>query len=268
MAVLAASAMSGLSVITASKDLSACSLDLISVWVVAMSAVPLTWRLVTAPPKPSLTPWQRCDRPTLFCSWMTQRIFLAPWSLKRWPAARPATTSSWPTCVIAPSDWDTSAPELSVMIGMPADLAAASALLTASGLGTETASPSTFWETAAWISCASFCGSLFDGLQISLTPSACAAASAPFLTTDQNEPSSEWVTIAMVMSPSWDAFELELLLGVFELGFVLVSAPVSVLLEPPQAATNTASAKATIRTTRLLMRLTAQHSPRSEPGSR
>jgi hypothetical protein len=37
IAVFAAAAMSGLSAITPSKDLSACSLDLISVCVVAMS---------------------------------------------------------------------------------------------------------------------------------------------------------------------------------------------------------------------------------------
>src|SRR5690242_8303789 len=84
------------------------------------------------------------------------------------------------------------------MIGMPASEACLSAPLMASAFGTDTARPSTFWETAASISCASFCGSLLDGLQISLTPSAFAAACAPFLTTDQNEPSSLWVTIAIV----------------------------------------------------------------------
>src|SRR3954468_4171426 len=85
------------------------------------------------------------------------------------------------------------------MIGMPAALALASESLIALAFGTETARPLTFCETAASISCACFCGSLFDGLQVSLTPSALAAASAPFLTTDQKEPSSECVTIAMVM---------------------------------------------------------------------
>ena len=49
------------------------------------------------------------------------------------------------------------------MIGIPADLALASEPLMASAFGTETARPSTFWEIAASISCASFCGSLFDG---------------------------------------------------------------------------------------------------------
>src|SRR3954449_5773564 len=89
------------------------------------------------------------------------------------------------------------------MIGMPADFASASAPLIASAFGTDTASPSTFWETAAEISCASFCGSLLEGLQMSLTPESLAACSAPFLTTDQNEPSSLWVTIAIVRLPPW-----------------------------------------------------------------
>src|SRR3954467_12429622 len=89
------------------------------------------------------------------------------------------------------------------MIGMPAAFALASELLIASAFGTETARPSTFCDTAASISCASFCGSLFDGLQISLTPSSLAACWAPFLTTDQNEPSSLWVTIAKVRPLPW-----------------------------------------------------------------
>src|SRR3954463_14757268 len=84
------------------------------------------------------------------------------------------------------------------MIGMPASEAFLSEPFVASAFGTDTASPSTFWEIAASISCASFWGSLLDGLQINFTPSALAAASAPFLTTDQNEPSSLWVTIANV----------------------------------------------------------------------
>src|SRR3954470_10462235 len=203
IAVLAAEAMSGFSEMTPSKDLSACSLDLISVCVVAMSAVPLTWRLVTAPPKPCFTPSQRCCRPMLFCSWITQRTFLTPAALSFAPAALPAIVSASPTCVIAPSHSESSAPEFSVMIGMPAALAFASESLIALALGTETARPSTFCETAASMSCASFCGSLFDGLQISLTPSSLAACWAPFLTTDQNEPSSLGVTIANVSRVPW-----------------------------------------------------------------
>src|SRR4051812_12119883 len=84
------------------------------------------------------------------------------------------------------------------MIGIPADLALASEPWIALAFGTETASPSTFCEIAASISCACFCGSLLEGLQTSLTPASLDACSAPFLTTDQNEPSSECVTIAKV----------------------------------------------------------------------
>src|SRR3954449_10925934 len=84
------------------------------------------------------------------------------------------------------------------MIGMPADFALASAPLIASALGTETAMPSTFCDTAAEMSWASFWGSLFDGLQMSLVPSSLDACWAPFFTTDQNEPSSLCVTIANV----------------------------------------------------------------------
>src|SRR4051812_39197354 len=147
------------------------------------------------------------------------------------------------------------------MIGMPASVACLRAPLIASALGTETASPSTFWETAAWISCASFCGSLLDGLQISLTPSDLAAASAPFLTTDQNEPSSEWVTIATVRlgaSAALDAVVVD------DESFLVPSA----FLTSPQAAANTARAATINSTRRLWKRLTTQHSPRSEPGSR
>src|SRR6266496_2656010 len=61
------------------------------------------------------------------------------------------------------------------MIGIPAAVALASAPLIASAFGTETARPSTFCDTAASISCASFWGSLFEGLQMSLTPSSSAA---------------------------------------------------------------------------------------------
>src|SRR4051812_3929202 len=89
------------------------------------------------------------------------------------------------------------------MIGMPAAFALPSEPLIASAFGTETASPSTFCDTAASISCASFCGSLLEGLQISFTPSALAAAWAPFFTTDQNEPSSLCVTIANVRPDPW-----------------------------------------------------------------
>ena len=101
----AATAMSGLSVRTASIELSDCSLDWISVSVVWMSLTPLTWRFSTSPPKPFLAPSQRWFRPMLDCSWMTQRSFLAPASLNLAPAPSPAIVSVCPTCVIAPSSW-------------------------------------------------------------------------------------------------------------------------------------------------------------------
>src|SRR3954447_6975225 len=242
IADFAAEAMSGLSAMTPSNDLSACSLDLISVCVVAMSAVPLTCRLVTAPPKPCLTPSQRCWRPMLFCSWMTQRTFLTPSDFSRAPAARPAIVSVWPTCVIAPSRWKSSAPEFRVTIGMPAALAFASESLIALALGTDTASPSTFCEIAAEISCACFWGSLFDGLQMSWTPSSLAACWAPFLTTDQNEPSSLWVTIANFRLLPWVRSTFA--------GLLLVDDPLAVELElllsdPPQPTANAAKASTT-----------------------
>ena len=55
--------------------------------------------------------------------------------------------------------------------------------------------PSTFSVTAASISCACFCGSLFDSEYFSVTPICFAASSAPFLATAQNESPSPWVTI-------------------------------------------------------------------------
>src|SRR3954447_1578768 len=238
-AVFAAEAMSGFRVMTPSKDLSACSLDLISVCVVAMSAVPLTWRLVTALPKPCFTPSQRCCRPMLLCSWITHRTFLTPAALSFAPAALPAIVSVWPTWVSAPSDSKSSAPEFSVTMGMPAALAFASEPLIALAFGTETARPSTFCETAASMSCASFCGSLLDGLQISLTPSSLAACWAPFFTTDQNEPSSLWVTMANVRPEPWVSSTFDLPPEDFDAEF-----PLLLLLLDPQPATTRASRRA------------------------
>src|SRR5436190_2819111 len=118
------------------------------------------------------------------------------------------------------------------MIGMPADLALARESLIALAFGTETARPSTFCETAASISCACFCGSLFDGLQTSLTPSSLAAACAPFFTTDQNEPSSLWVTIANVRP--LPCVRLTLPPPEVAVDFVLVVVLLELLLDPPQ----------------------------------
>src|SRR4051812_20643768 len=172
-------------------------------------------------------------------SWTMHSTFLTPCDLKRAPAARPATLSSWPTCVIAPSDFESVSPELRVMIGMPAALAFFSEPRIASAFGTDTARPSTFWETAASISCASFCGSLLDGLQMSLTPSAWAAAWAPFLTTDQNEPSSLCVTIAKVRPEPWVSWTFFLPLAPEDEEFLLL-----LLLLDPQAARTRASRSA------------------------
>jgi hypothetical protein len=99
---LAATAMSGLSVRTASIALSDCSLDWISVSDVWMSLTPFTWRFSTSPPKPFLAPSQRWLSPMFDCSWMTQSSFFAPASLNLAPAPSPAIDSVWPTCVIAP----------------------------------------------------------------------------------------------------------------------------------------------------------------------
>ena len=93
----AATAMSGFSASTASIDLSDWSLDWISVSEVATSAVPLTWRFSTSPPKPFLAPSQRWLRPRLPCSWMMQRSFEPPISLNFAPAPSPAISSDWPT---------------------------------------------------------------------------------------------------------------------------------------------------------------------------
>src|SRR5919108_3829126 len=154
-------------------------------------------------------------------------------------AALPAIVSVWPTCVIAPSALKSSAPELSVTIGMPAALALLSEPRIALAFGTDTASPSTFWETAASISWACFWGSLFDGLQMSLTPSSLAACCAPFLTTDQNEPSSLCVTMANVRPLPW------VWLTVWDAPPVALEPLLEVLLlpPPPQAATSAARAR-------------------------
>jgi hypothetical protein len=66
---------------------------------------------------------------------MTQSTFLTPSAFSRAPAALPAIVSVWPTWVSAPSDLKSSAPEFSVMIGMPAALALASESLIASAFG-------------------------------------------------------------------------------------------------------------------------------------
>jgi hypothetical protein len=108
--------------------------------------------------------------------------------------------SVWPTCVMPPSAADSSAPEFRVMTGMRARTALCTALRMASGLGADTARPSTPSVTAASMSCACSSGSLFDSLYLSSTPMSLAPSSAPFFATDQKDPPSPWVTIAMVRS--------------------------------------------------------------------
>ena len=164
-----------------------------------MSSVPVTWTFSTSPPKPFLAPSQRWLRPTLPCSWMTQMSFVTPASLSFLPAPSPAIVSVWPTCVMAPRA-DSSAPELSVTTGIFASTAVWTASLMASGFGAETARPSTPSVTAASIICACFSGSLLDSEYLSVTPMSLAACSAPFLATDQNDPPSPCVTMAIVTS--------------------------------------------------------------------
>src|SRR3954470_3964275 len=97
---------------------------------------------------------------------------------------------------------------------------------------------------AAAISCACFCGSLLDGLQISWTPSSFAACCAPFFTTDQNDPSSLWVTIANFRLLPWVRLTFA--------GLLLDDDPPPLVLElvllldpPPHPAANAVRAKTT-----------------------
>src|SRR5436190_8136244 len=95
---------------------------------------------------------------------------------------------------------------------------------------------------AAEISCACFCGSLFDGLQMSWTPSSFAACCAPFLTTDQNEPSSLWVTMANFRLLPWVRLTFAGLLLVDE---PLPEVELELLLDPPHPTTNAVRASTT-----------------------
>ena len=92
-------------------------------------------------------------------SWITQISLVTPASLSFSPAPWPATSSDWPTCVIAPYSLDLSAPELIVMTGMFAATALAIDSLSASGLAIETTRPSTFSLTAWSMSWDCFAGS-------------------------------------------------------------------------------------------------------------
>src|SRR3954454_8134126 len=151
---------------------------------------------------------------------------------------------------------------------MPAALALASEPLIASALGTETARPSTFCEIAASISWACFCGSLLDGDQMSLTPSSLAACWAPFLTTDQNDPSSLWVTIAIVSPlPCVRSTPCDVLVVAAPAApALLLDVVLSSLLPPHPAATTAPSAITT--SINLPMRRLMSQTPSlcSEPG--
>src|SRR3954453_12867915 len=97
------------------------------------------------------------------------------------------------------------------------------------------------------MSCACFWGSLFDGLQMSWTPSSLAACWAPFLTTDQNDPSSLWVTIANFRLLPWvrSTFAGLLLLLVDDPLPELALELVLLLAPPPQPAANALRASTT-----------------------
>ena len=107
-----------------------------------------TWRFVSVPVKVDLAPAQRCSRPTLPASWMTQSAFFTPASLSCSPAALPASVSLWPTWVIAPNSCHWSRPELMVMTGTPAATAALMLFSRPSGLAIETTRPSVPAATA------------------------------------------------------------------------------------------------------------------------
>ncbi len=89
-------------------------------------------------------------------SWITQIAFFTPACLSWLPTALPATDSSWPMWLSAPNALESDAPELMVMTGMPAAMAFWIDALSAPGLAIDTTRPSTFWLTAASISCACF----------------------------------------------------------------------------------------------------------------
>jgi hypothetical protein len=150
------------------------------------------------------------------------------------PAPSPAIVSVWPTWVIAPMSAKSSAPELSVITGMPASTALRTESRIASGFGAETASPSTLSVTAASIICACFCGSLLDSEYLSVTPICLAPSSAPFFATAQNEPPSPCVTMAIVTSWPWVRSTSSLVVGA-------PSEEVSSPSSSPQAAANAAS---------------------------
>jgi len=203
MASRAAMPTSGFRVRTASMVSSEINLSCSVLDVPARSATPVvaTLNRSTSPLKVSVKPSQRASSPMLPSSWITHSTLLTPSSLKRKPAPCPATSSVWPTWVIAPSSWNTSTPELIVMTGMPAPVAVRTESRSASGFASETTIPSTPCATQSSISCACTTGSRLPPV-VRSTPYRAAASLAPRSTTDQNEPVGSSCTARQNCSPS------------------------------------------------------------------
>ena len=92
-------------------------------------------------------------------SWMTQSAFLTPAAFILLAGALAGDGLVLADVASAPNSLDLAAPELIVMTGMPAATAFSIDALSASGLAIETTMPSTFWLTAASISCDCLAGS-------------------------------------------------------------------------------------------------------------
>lgn len=151
LAWTAASAKGAPRVTTASmllSDWSLASMDAVT----SGMLVPSTYRFCIVPSKVFFAPAQRCSWPTLPCSCRTQRAFLRSRPFSSSPTASPAIDSSWPMWVSAPNSLDSAEPEFTVTTGMPALTALATTAFIASGLASETISPSTFLSIAVWTS--------------------------------------------------------------------------------------------------------------------
>ena len=109
----------------------------------------LTATTSTAPPRPSVKPWQRRSRATLPTSWLTQIALVTPSAAIRLPPPRPASYSVWPTWTAMPSSSRTSEPEFIETTGMPEATALRIESPSASASGTETTRPSGCEATAA-----------------------------------------------------------------------------------------------------------------------
>src|SRR6185503_6595543 len=132
-----------------------------------------------------------------------QTAFLTPSLATRSPAVTPASYSDWPRYRRPPSSLvSLEPPESMTMTGIPAATAFFIGSLKAAASGIETTRPSGLDAAAASIICAIFTMSKVSGERYSaLTPSALAASSMPFLTTDQyGSPLWPWVTNTMRVS--------------------------------------------------------------------